>query len=169
MLVPISDQAYIFLCTVLGGLLVGFIYDLFRISRRVIKTHNIIVYFEDIAFWILVSLTSFAIIFVSNSGKIRGYSLIGIVLGVIIYYFLFSYFIMKITINIINFIKKVLILIYKILRIPIIFMYRIIYYPVMFIYRITKKVLKFIQKINKKITEYFKLNIKNIKITLKKY
>ena len=69
MLVSVSSQAYIFLCTVLGGIIVGFVFDLFRVSRKVIKTRNIIVYIEDMVFWLIGSIIIFGILFISMLDK----------------------------------------------------------------------------------------------------
>jgi len=46
--VSVSNQAYVFLNCVLGGMIVAFVYDIFRVRRKAIKSSNLIVYFEDL-------------------------------------------------------------------------------------------------------------------------
>lgn len=169
MLVPVDSQAYIFLCTVLGGMIVGFVYDLFRVSRKTIKTNNIIVYFEDLIFWLLVSIIIFGVLFVSNAGEIRGYALMGIVLGVIIYAFILSEYVVRLLIVSIEIIKKILVTLYKIIMVPVRIITKIIYYPVVYIFNIFKKIFRLLSKISNRVVGRIKLNIKNIKISLKKF
>lgn len=169
MLVPISSQAYIFLYTVLGGIIVGFVYDLFRVSRKVIKTKNIIVYLEDIIFWVIVSLIIFAVLFASNAGEIRGYALIGITLGVIIYAFMLSQYIVRILVKGINVIKNIFVYLYKVIMIPIKFLKKVLHYPIIIVYNIFKKIYLPLRNIKNRIIYKIKLNIKNIKISLKKF
>lgn len=168
MLVSVSSQAYIFLCTVIGGMVVGFVYDIFRVSRKIIKTKNIIVYMEDIIFWILVSLLTFLVLFVSNAGQIRGYAFIGLILGVIIYAFLISYYIVRGLVRGIEVSKRGIIKSYKIIIKPIKFIMKILYLPISFICSVYHGIKNVARKIMNIILGRILLNIKNFKIRFKK-
>lgn len=168
MLVSVSSQAYIFLCTVIGGMVVGFVYDIFRVSRKIIKTKNIIVYLEDIIFWFLVSFLTFMVLFMSNSGQIRGYAFIGLVLGVIIYALLISYYVVRGLVRGIEIIEWIIIKLYKIISLPIKFIMKIFYLPISYISKGYQKIKNVIRKIANAVFFRVKLNIKNIKIRFKK-
>lgn len=108
MFLSVGNQAYVFLCCVLGGMIIAFIYDVFRIRRKAIKTNNLIVYFEDFVYWILVALVLFAVVYISNDGELRGYLIIGDFIGIILYSLLLSRIIMTVFLFIINLVYKIL-------------------------------------------------------------
>lgn len=103
----VTNQAYTFLIFVINGILIGFIYDVFRILRISFKTKDFITYIEDILFWIIVGIIVLNSIFVFNNGEIRFYIFFGIVIGVIMYITIFSTYIIKGSVQIISFIKHI--------------------------------------------------------------
>ncbi|NLY42887.1 MAG: spore cortex biosynthesis protein YabQ [Clostridiaceae bacterium] len=127
--VSITNQAYVFLCSVVGGIIVGFVFDIFRIFRRFVKTSNIVIYLQDILFWILVTLIIFALVFVTNNGELRWYEFLGVILGVIFYSLAFSPFVIRVSVTVINFFKKIILLIIKILLFPFAVVYKIFRKP----------------------------------------
>ncbi|WDV45546.1 spore cortex biosynthesis protein YabQ [Clostridiaceae bacterium M8S5] len=106
MYVLTKDQVIIFLTTVYGGLIIGFIYDLYRVFRFFIRPKRVATIIEDLLFWILVSIISVGILFYSNWGQLRGYVFIGFLLGVIIYTLLLSRFVMKVLLKITRYLIK---------------------------------------------------------------
>ena len=151
----ILNQAYLFLLFTLEGIIVGLLFDFFRILRKAFKTSNFVTYIEDFLFWILTGFLILYSIFILNNGEIRLYMFIGIILGVTFYILLFSKQIIRINVYIINIIKT---LIVKTLKIFI--------YPIEVILKLIRKI--FIKPIN-----FFVLNLKNVtkntKKLLKKY
>jgi spore cortex biosynthesis protein YabQ len=107
MTVSISSQAYIFFCTVIGGMVVALIYDLFRIKRKAIKTGNLLTYIEDLLFWILVAVVMFITVYYSNEGELRSYLFLGMLIGIILYALLLSKPIMSSSLFIINVVSKI--------------------------------------------------------------
>lgn len=89
-MISLSSQTLLFFtaCLIGGGL--GFSYDLFRSTRIAFKTHKIVVFIEDILFFKIVTIVSFIFLMMKNDGSIRGFLLIGEVLGGIIYFFTLS-------------------------------------------------------------------------------
>ena len=81
----VVEQVYIFLATILVGAVMGIVFDFFRALRRNGNTCNIIVYLQDIIFWLIVAVIIITSSFVLNNGELRGYMLIGYVLGAFIY------------------------------------------------------------------------------------
>ena len=80
-----QNQAYIFLIFILDGLLIGIIFDIFRIIRKTFKTSDTLTYIQDIIFWIISGILLLFSIFKFNNGEIRAYIFIGIAFGVFIY------------------------------------------------------------------------------------
>ncbi|MFR2570591.1 MAG: spore cortex biosynthesis protein YabQ [Clostridia bacterium] len=132
----IDNQMKIFAVFILDGLLIGLLFDFFRIIRKTIKTPNIITYIQDIIFWILTGILIIYTIFVYNNGQIRLYMFLAIVIGVLIYFITISKKILNVVLNIIEFMKKVIKLIIKPLQ--------IIIQPARHIYN---KIIKNIEKI----------------------
>lgn len=128
----VASQAYIFLCSVVGGIVIAFIYDLFRIRRKAVKAGNVITYLEDLLFWLIVAIIIFAVVYFSNDGEIRGYIFLGTVLGVILYMLLFSKFIMKSALFVIDIVVKILKLIWFIVSYPFKLVCRIMSIPARF-------------------------------------
>ena len=113
-----SNQFGLFLMYISTGILISLLFDIFRASRRTIKTSDIVTYIEDIIFWILATLLLLYITFILNSGNIRLFNFIGLALGGILYYFTVSKYFIKIMVTILNFTKKVFIKIFSFILIP---------------------------------------------------
>lgn len=86
----VAEQVYIFLCSVLIGAIMGVVFDFFRALRRNGNTKNIIVYLQDIVFWFIVAIIIITSSFILNNGELRGYMLIGYVLGDLLYMLILS-------------------------------------------------------------------------------
>lgn len=122
---------------VINGILIGFLFDIFRILRKSFKTKDIITYIEDISFWILTGLLTLYFIFYYNNGEIRFYIFLGIILGILIYILTISKYIIKFSVTVINFIKdiisKVIQIIFYPLKIIINFLKKLLFRPISFI------------------------------------
>ncbi|WP_427339302.1 spore cortex biosynthesis protein YabQ [Caloranaerobacter sp. DY30410] len=81
----VESQAYIFLLTMYGGVLIGFVYDLYRIFRYFSKPNKIATLVEDLIFWIIVSIIALVTLIFSNWGELRGYVFLGFICGALIY------------------------------------------------------------------------------------
>lgn len=153
----IINQSYLFAIFMINGIIIGILFDIFRILRKTIKTNDIFTYVEDIIFWILTGATILYSAFVFNDGEIRLFMFLAIILGCFIYMVLLSSKVIKINVTIINFIKQILINILKILTLP--FQY---------IYKLLKKILlnpivfTFIN-----LRKFYKKILNNLKIKLK--
>lgn len=115
------NQAYLFLIFTINGVIIGILFDTFRILRKSFKTNDILTYVEDILFWILTGIILLYSIFTFSNGEIRFYMFIGIFLGCIIYMLLISKYFIEINVKIILSIKKVILIIFS----PIIFIIKI--------------------------------------------
>ncbi len=131
----VGNQVYVFLSSFVGGIIIGFIYDLFRIKRKAFRTGKIATFIEDVAYWIIVTFVMFFVIYRSNDGELRVYVFIGAILGVLLYALLFS----KIVINSALFILRIIYrtgkVIWKIISYPFKVLFKILAVPM----RLVKK------------------------------
>ncbi len=86
----ITIELQFFLISILWGAILLLAYDILRIFRRLIKHGAFLVAVEDLIFWVVASLFIFIMIFHKNDGIIRGFSIIGMLLGIILYHFSIS-------------------------------------------------------------------------------
>lgn len=115
---------------IINGILIGFLFDIFRILRKSFKTKDFITYIEDVTFWILTGILTLYFIFKYNNGEIRLYIFLGIIFGTLIYILTLSKYIIKFSVTIINFIKGIIIKIIEIIT-----------YPIKLVINILKKIL----------------------------
>ncbi len=156
MIVSLSNQAYIFFITIFIGLLVGLIYDFFRLIRKLFTHKPALVYIEDFLFWLFSTFVCFYILLHKNNLELRFYLFIGILIGLCFYFNLFSQFILKIFEYLIcAFLKPLAFIIKKLSPLLSIF------------FNIKNKAIYrekiFLQKVNK----YGKMRGNNIKTTIK--
>lgn len=90
------------------GIIIGTLFDIFRVIRKTFKTSDIITYVEDIVFWLLVGYILLFSIFFLHGGEIRSYIFIGLIIGLTIYMLLISKYFIKISVIILNFFKKII-------------------------------------------------------------
>lgn len=142
----VLNQASLFLIFVINGIVIGLVFDIFRILRKSFKTSDIITTFEDILFWIITGIIILYSIFVFNDGEIRFFMFIGIILGAMLYMFLISRYVIKLSVGTILVIKKFVKFIFKILIFPIQIIYKIIKNilkkPILFCFINIKKIIR---------------------------
>ena len=114
----VQNQTYLFLVFSLTGVIIGVLFDFFRILRKSFKTTDLITCIEDIIFWILAGILILYNIWYFNNGEIRAFIILGIVLGIIIYILTLSNIIVKIFYIIVNFLKMLIMKLFKILELP---------------------------------------------------
>lgn len=127
----VFNQANLFLIFVINGVLIGLLFDTFRILRKSFKTSDIITTIEDILFWIITGIIILYSIFIFNNGEIRFFMFIGIFLGATLYMLLLSNYIIKASVVVITITKRI-----------VFFIFKIIIYPIQSTYKIIKNILK---------------------------
>lgn len=80
----------------LGGVL-GLIYDFFKFDRIVFKRKNLLIFLQDILFWLISAFMFFSFAVVFSNGQIRAYLLFGSFFGFLIYRLTLSKLFMLIT------------------------------------------------------------------------
>lgn len=152
-----QNQVYVFIVFILNGILIGILFDIFRILRKSFKTPDTVTYIEDVIFGILSGLLILFSIMKFNNGELRVYIFLGIILGLILYLLIFSKIFISISVYIINLLKKVFNIL---IIIPVKFIYKMlrnfIFKPIVFVCFNVRNFLKnkkllFTLKFNKKI------------------
>ena len=128
----------------LTGVIIGFVFDFFRILRRSFKTSDIVTYIQDFMFWICTGAILLFSIFKFNNGELRGYIFIGTIFGVIAYMLFLSKHLINLFTKILIFLKKILSYPFKVIFN---FVKKHIYTPIQ---KIVKNIPKFTLKNKKK-------------------
>ena len=124
-------QVYIFLFTLYGGLMIGILYDMIDILLGNQNKKNKRRGKKDILFWMLAIVVVLGILFYSNDGIVRVYTLLGFTVGWILYFWLLSKFIRKVIVFIIEMVGNILTTILMLFVIPFKWIRSIFYTPVM--------------------------------------
>lgn len=103
-----TNQIYILVSFFATGVCIGVLFDIFRVTRRIFKTPNILIYSEDILFWLLTGLLLLFTIFTFTDGQIRLYMILMLILGSFIYFALISRYFIMINQKILDIIKKII-------------------------------------------------------------
>ncbi|HEX3021730.1 MAG TPA: spore cortex biosynthesis protein YabQ [Lachnospiraceae bacterium] len=168
----INLEVQFFLTSILYGIFILIVYDILRIFRRIIPHKAFFVALEDILFWLATSIVIFQMIYRKNNGTIRGFAIVGMLLGMIVYNQSLSPLMVK---GMTRIIKMFLHLIHQILA----FLYR----PIRFLGRklgklfgffggkakkVEKGVARKLRKLGKNSTKRLKNTAKTVKISLTK-
>ncbi|HIR28325.1 MAG TPA: spore cortex biosynthesis protein YabQ [Candidatus Choladousia intestinigallinarum] len=82
----IRQEMWIFLLSILHGIFLTLLYDLFRSLRRAFPHGIVLISLEDFFFWMAAGFLTFCLIFSGTDGVIRGYVGAGIFLGAFLYH-----------------------------------------------------------------------------------
>lgn len=102
-----------FLISILWGAIIILAYDSLRILRRLIKHKPLLIGIEDLIFWVLTSVFIFSMIYRENDGIIRGFSIMGMALGMVAYHYLISDLFVKLITKLIQHLLKPIVFILK--------------------------------------------------------
>lgn len=156
-----TEQFITFLICIAVGMVISILFDIFRIRRRTFKLANFVVHVEDILFWIMCMLIIPAVIYVVNAGEIRGYLIIGIVTGLLIYQLFFSKPVIDVSVPMIIAVKNFMIRCIKVIMKPIslviFFFEKIINYCLKIVSLFTGRVARKVEYDFSKITRKFKI------------
>ncbi|MGE5576162.1 MAG: spore cortex biosynthesis protein YabQ [Syntrophothermus sp.] len=87
---PVKLQAASFFITVLAGLLLGLLFDTYRVMRRRTKPRGLATSLGDLLFWVVATSVTFTFLLLGNWGELRLYVFVGLFLGVGFYYWALS-------------------------------------------------------------------------------
>ena len=108
-----ANQISILLSFFITGICTGVLFDIFRISRKCFKIPNLLIYLEDVLFWILAGVLFIFTVFTFSEGQIRIYMVSTMILGSIIYFISISKYFIIINFKMINILKSIVFFILK--------------------------------------------------------
>lgn len=121
----IDVQFDIVMYSILSGVLIGIMFDLYNIIRGV-KIPKIIIILEDILFWVLTAIIVFTFLLYTNYAFLGPYAYIFMIITLMIYLKLISPTVLKLERYIIDKFSKVIRVLFKNLIYPV----KIIYYSI---------------------------------------
>lgn len=89
-MVSLRLQLTTFLTMIIIGGIIGIGFDFYQVLRRKINFSQLVTDVADILFSLVVTLIVCGGLLYSNDGRVRIYFLVGVLVGLIIYYFIFS-------------------------------------------------------------------------------
>jgi len=81
----IINDAMLFLDALICGMIIAVAYDILRLFRNIIPHLIFFVNVEDFVFWNIAGIYFFAVMFSANNGVLRGFFLVGTILGAYVY------------------------------------------------------------------------------------
>ncbi|MEF9992105.1 MAG: spore cortex biosynthesis protein YabQ [Peptostreptococcaceae bacterium] len=148
-MMPFTQDLGVFFATAYGGIIIGILFDLYRVFKQNFNLVKIFSLFYDVIFWMFVTGLIFITVNVIESFDLRYYHFIALFIGFIIYYNTVSKFILKILNKLIGFIintiKQILVYIGKIsvnLYYVIIYSIHLLFDTIFYIPNLLVKILK---------------------------
>lgn len=130
----------------IGGVL-GVVYDIFRVVRLIGFKNRIIVFFEDIIFFLIATITMFSYYMQITYGKFRIYPLLFAIIGFFVYYKTIGKLVFFIIKKIYDLIVKVFYFIYKKTVLPLLNAIKKIFLPIFSFFK---------DKVGQNIIKFFK-------------
>jgi spore cortex biosynthesis protein YabQ len=89
----------------LGGLSLGGLFDLYRVLASQLRAPRYAYYMLDLIFWIVGTLLIFKLLYEINWGQVRMFIFIGMLIGIAIYFLLFSGLVTQLIMMLIRFVE----------------------------------------------------------------
>lgn len=85
-----SFQLFSFLVSIAIGIAYCLIYDILRAYRKSKAVDDLTVFFQDLIYFVVISIATFVLFMALSNGEIRAYILIGLLLGFLLCFFTLS-------------------------------------------------------------------------------
>ncbi len=113
-----AELTFLFYSFILGAV-ITFFYDNIRTLRNIIRHHSLLVSFEDLLFWVIVTFSIFTLQYYINDGMFRWFSICGALGGMIGYKITLGQIYVNIMTAILKFILKWLFYLFSFLLRPV--------------------------------------------------
>ncbi|SEF79833.1 spore cortex biosynthesis protein YabQ [Caloramator fervidus] len=90
MVLDINIQFMYFFSNILCGIIIGFLFDTYRIIRGFKNPNKTLTAISDLLFWIFSALLTFIFMLLTNNVNIRYYTFIAFIIGLYLYFKLIS-------------------------------------------------------------------------------
>ena len=114
-----SEQTNLFLMTIALGAAAGILYDMFRVLRLTFKHPNFLVQIEDMLYWVIATIGVFYFFLHEHGGNMRFFVIVGIVLGMMVYFLAMSAAIRKAMIKLVDWTKKTITVVAAVVLLPV--------------------------------------------------
>lgn len=128
-MIPVETQFYTFAVTILLGVLMGVFFDFYRETRRKVRLKKLGTDIFDFLVWVFFAGLAFGTLLYVNNGEVRGFTFLGIFLGLLVYFGFFSRPAVKGIRLTVHAGSKVFSFLWKLIRVPMIIFYKCIYFP----------------------------------------
>lgn len=155
----IWNELNFFGISVLWGMLILILYDFLRIERRLISHNEFFIAVEDLIYWVVASLLIFHMMYKLNDGIIRGFSILAMLLGMLIYHYSISYYFVKLTTGFFIKIEKVIAAFINFLLMPFKFLFKGIKKVITIVINFIKKLTKILRKLLKKLRKTSRITV----------
>lgn len=113
------EQLSTFVMLIGAGLLMGLVFDIYRILRWLLKLPGLAVHLFDLLIWLVFAVGVFFILLIGNWGELRFYVFLGILIGLILYFMFLSKKIIKLILAGLEVLKKIGKFLIKVFTFPI--------------------------------------------------
>lgn len=90
------QQLYAFAVTIVAGVAMGAVFDVFRALRSSARPRSFVTWVTDIFYWVSVIPVVVGLLLHANWGELRFYVVLGIGLGLVLYFVLLSPLVLKV-------------------------------------------------------------------------
>ncbi len=164
----VSGEAVFFLCCIAAGALAGFLYDIIRISRRIVTVGASVVTIEDILFFVVTALILFYVAYLKNSGEVRWQGFIGGALGVALYIFVVRNRIVDAGTAFIRWLMKVFVRVVRICLFPVRIVFKALKKPIAVVAWYTGKGLRRAKRLARQAKLKSRMRVKSAFMALRK-
>jgi len=119
MILSMTGQAWLFLSTVFVGAAIGLFYDAFRVIRKTARHSGLAVTLEDLIFWVAATGLTFYYMLHRNYGEIRFFALIGVAVGLLLYFTTVSRWVVIVFVAVVNYLKRVVVTVVRLILVPV--------------------------------------------------
>ena len=109
MILSMGGQARLFLSMALVGAAIGLFYDAFRVIRKTARHSGFAVTLEDMIFWVAATGLTFYYMLHRNYGEVRLFTLIGVSVGILLYFVTVSRWVVLVLVAVVNYLKRVVV------------------------------------------------------------
>ena len=155
----IFQELDFFTASFLLGAFLVLCYDCLRIFRQLVRHGVLWISLEDFCYWVMAAFAVFAMLYKKNDGLIRGFSIGGVVLGMLLCNYLISRFLVRFLVMIL---KKIITLVKRVLAVltrPFRKAIRTCVPKILILKRIFKKLTRNLKKELKKIQKEIKMGL----------
>lgn len=161
-------EAGFFAVSLFAGAAVAFIYDLLRVSRRILGPGDRVVNLQDILFLAAAAVIMFTAAYIKNSGEVRWHGFIGFGAGAVLYAVVVKNRFLNVSTVIIKWLVKITEKIIKILLFPIRLVFKIFKRPINVVIWYTGRGVRRAKRLVRRSGDRLSFRLKNVGLMLRK-